>query len=39
MSYFFLDEYEHMESYVPGEMPKDRDYLKKLVEKILLIIS
>ena len=28
MSYFFLDEYEHMESYVPGEMPKDRDYLK-----------
>ncbi len=28
MSYFFLDEYEHMESYVPGEMPKDREYLK-----------
>ena len=28
MSYFLLDEYEHMESYVPGEMPKDRDYLK-----------
>ncbi len=28
MSYFFLDEYEHMEPYVPGEMPKDRDYLK-----------
>ncbi len=28
MSYFFLDEYEHMEPYVPGEMPKDREYLK-----------
>lgn len=28
MSYFFLDEYEHMESYIPGEMPKDREYLK-----------
>ena len=25
---FFLDEYEYMEFYVPGEMPKDRDYLK-----------
>lgn len=28
MSYFFLDEYEHMEPYVPGEMPKDKEYLK-----------
>lgn len=28
MSYFFLDEYENMETYIPGEQPKDRQYIK-----------
>lgn len=28
MSYFFLDEYENMEPYIPGEQPKDRTYIK-----------
>ena len=28
MSYFFLDEYENMEPYIPGEQPKDRAYIK-----------
>ena len=28
MSFFFLDEYEDMEAYIPGEQPKDRQYIK-----------
>lgn len=28
MSYFFLDEYKNMESYIPGEQPHDRKYIK-----------
>ncbi|MGN0505671.1 MAG: histidinol-phosphate transaminase [Lachnospiraceae bacterium] len=28
MSYFFLDEYENMEPYIPGEQPKDKQYIK-----------
>lgn len=28
MSYFFLDDYQNMESYIPGEQPRDREYIK-----------
>ncbi len=28
MSYFFLDEYENMETYIPGEQPNDQEYIK-----------
>ena len=28
MSYFFLNEYDNMEVYIPGEQPKDRKYIK-----------
>ncbi|WP_455716738.1 histidinol-phosphate transaminase [Anaerosporobacter sp.] len=28
MSYFFLDDYKDMEVYIPGEQPKEREYIK-----------
>lgn len=28
MSYFLCDEFKDMEPYIPGEQPKDRDYIK-----------